>query len=635
MDLYNSAHRITQGCKLQRDVFRYWERHDEALIFDTETTSVSFHMPSYLHLNEHTDILVHNPTPFGLSLAIPYKDEIALFWGRIGTVLYDEITKLLTMSGYKVAHNAKYDIRVLREQSIGVAPTIDCTLTMSRIYWDRRMKHSLQALSEVICPELSDWEEPIKRELKRMRSAYTRRGYPKGYVNYSFLPDEMVSEYSMTDCFVDFILDQKLHSPMRKEYKELYDREVGLTPLIIRMEERGMRFDSRRARVELHALTKQQVKLEKKLKKYGPEDFNPYSPAQLLPVLLANGITKKELTSEGKLTTEKKRLEKIRPECGRKQKHLINLVLDLRSTTTLVNRYLEPLLHRAQLNAGIIYFSLNPTDTRTGRMTGTDPNMHNLPRPKSGFAGHNPIRACFICRTGYWMYFFDYKVMELVVFGIMAKDSRIINWFLEGKDLHEMMGGAIFGSKDISVGNLIGTREVTKHLSYAYIFGTGVGGLMRDFQMTYGEADRCLGLYAETFPSYLECKEQHAQDIRDHGYIEGLFGKRYHISPEETYKGVNAVVQGDCSQTLKIASDRIDTYVEKALPSNTAHLLLPIHDELITERRTPNEKQEQEFIHTIKDSMEVIEPFMRQGVRLQVDVSRTKTNWAAKEELAS
>ena len=603
------------------------------MVFDTETTSISFNMPSYFHLNEHTDILVHNPLPFGFSLAIPYQNEIALLWGRIGTQLYDEIADLLTVPGYKIAHNAKYDIRVCREQGIEVAPTIDCTLTMSRIFWDRRMKHSLQALSEVICPELSDWEEPIKREMTRIKTRYTRSGYPKGYANYSFLPDEMISEYSMIDCFVCFILNQKLHLSMLREYKELYSREIGLTPLVIRIEERGMRFDSRRASVEIDALTLQQEKLEKKLQRYGKEEYNPYSPAQLLPVLLANGITKKELTSEGKLTTEKKRLEKIRPECGRKQKRLINLVLDLRSTTTLLNRYLEPLKHRASLNAGIIYFSLNPTDTRTGRMTGTNPNMHNLPRPKSGFAGHNPIRACFICRTGYWMYFFDYHVMELVVFGIMAKDSRIINWFLDGEDLHVMMGEAIFGSKEVTVGNLVGTREVTKHLSYAYIFGTGIGGLMRDFQMTYKEAERCLGLYIATFPSYMEYRDQCYEDIINQGYVEDLFGKRYHLEIREAYKAVNAVVQGGCAQILKIAATRIESYFDMSSLHSIANLLLPIHDELVTERRVPTLAYERIYTHEVKERMEVITPFMKQGVRLQVDVSRTKTNWAAKEKL--
>ena len=62
----------------------------------------------------------------------------------MGTRLYDETLELLQEEGEKCAHNSRYDIRVLREAGTEVASTIGCTLTMSRIGWDRREHHDLQ-----------------------------------------------------------------------------------------------------------------------------------------------------------------------------------------------------------------------------------------------------------------------------------------------------------------------------------------------------------------------------------------------------------------------------------------------------------------------------------------------------------
>lgn len=638
ISLYNSALKIRKACSLQREVFRYWRMHNcdpvwDCLAFDTETTGVIFGVPSFLHLG-YTDIEVPGPLAFGLSLAVPYKDEIALFWGRLGTPLFSELAHFLGTVGYKAAHNAKYDLRICRDQGIYVAPRVDCTLTMSRIYWDRRMGHSLQKLSEFFCPELSDWEEPIKAEMKKLRNRYTRAGYPKNYVNYSFLPDERIGTYSMVDSFIAFMLNQRLRPHMLSTHREVYKREMQLLPVITKIERRGMRFDCRRARKEIHNLLKQKERLEHRLSRYSKKSYNPHSPVQLLPVLLKNGISKALLTSEGKLTTEKEVLVKARIQLGGKRgEGLLSLVLDLRSTTTLVTRYLLPLLKRARLNGGIIFYSINPADTRTGRMTATNPSMQNLPRPKSGYKGHNPVRACFVCRAGFWMYFFDYVTVELVMLGILANEASILDWFHKGLDLHKRMGRAIFGNKDITVGNLVGTREVAKHVSYAYIFGAGVGGLMRDFRMTEGEANRCLRVYEETFPGFPTYRKKCKDDIVRQGYVEDLFGKRYRIGEEEAYKAPNAVVQGGCAQLLKIASLQVEEYQEDQPTSDGIHVLLPLHDEFVLERRQSTRVRERDFISSVRECMEIVPVLTQHGIRLRVDVARTKTNWTAKKEL--
>ena len=60
IELYSEASKITKACKLQEKAFDYWlsaPKDDvyNTLAFDTETTGLTFGVPSVLHL-EKTDI---------------------------------------------------------------------------------------------------------------------------------------------------------------------------------------------------------------------------------------------------------------------------------------------------------------------------------------------------------------------------------------------------------------------------------------------------------------------------------------------------------------------------------------------------------------------------------------------------
>lgn len=637
LQLYNDSHKITRASALQRRIFDYWRHHHddpvyECMGFDTETTGLAFNVPSNL-MHKKTVIVVNNPFPFGISLCIPYKDELALFWARMGTRLYDDALELLQEEGHKCAHNARYDIRVLHCAGTDVAPEIGCTLTMSRIGWDRRNHHSLQRLSEFICPELSDWEVELKAVMKNIRSSYTRRGYPKGYSNYSFIPDKIIRRYAMIDGFMCWIVNLMLRPVMLNEDHVTYTREMGMFPLIRRIENRGMLFDPRRARKELKRLDRKMEREENKIHTLTGVDFNPHSPVKLLKVMLDFGIPKKALTVEKVLTTNKKALEKYAkrlPTPRSKHLQLIKHILTMRSIKTLTSRYYAPLIKRARINHNVIYFTISPADTKTSRMTGSNPNMQFVPRPTSGYEGSNHVRGCFKCRAGYNMYFFDWSVMELIAFGVIAGSKNIVEWFQAGEDLHVKMGKRIFGERDVSVGNLVGTREVTKHVSYAYIFGAGEGGLVRDFGMLLDEAKTVLGKYKVAFPEFEDYKERCKYELRKHGFITDMYGKRYHIGEREAYLSVNAVVQGTCASALKEASDKIDDY-HLYLPDNAAWILLPLHDELITERRIIPKYGEDTYVKRLKTSMEEISVFMERGIRLRVDAKRTKTNWENKE----
>lgn len=172
------------------------------LVFDTETTGLTWGMDQYLHTSAG-DILFKYPACFGISHAWMVDNTIHVAWCPRYHPMFRISLDILKAPGLKLAHNIKYDFRVCDSNNIPVntGGMWDDTLTQSRIYWDRRRQHGVQRLMEMLCPEISGWEVAHKKEMKRLRGKYTRAGYPKDYVNFSFVENRITAPYSRGDSF--------------------------------------------------------------------------------------------------------------------------------------------------------------------------------------------------------------------------------------------------------------------------------------------------------------------------------------------------------------------------------------------------------------------------------------------------
>lgn len=644
LEKYNTAVWHREPSREQADVFRAWSNGKEFFSFnkksslvmaaDTETTGVKFGVPTVLYKsgNETAAIVEESgPRVFGISAAIE-TDRVHLFWGRLGTPLYSELKTLLETEGIKVFHNARYDYRVCEESGIKIAPEIECTYTMSRIYWDRRKKHSLQSLTEMLCPEISNWEEPVKAEMRRLKSKYTREGYGKDYVNYSFIDDDIMSIYSMTDSFMTLMLYQELQPKINNRFTELYEREKKVIFIINEVEKRGLAWDIDKA--------KRQIKLYKtKMKSCSTKlsalvgEHNPNSPKQVLDVLLRAGVPRKALTVAGKMTTGVDTLQAV---ANSKAKKYINLLLDYRSYTKILNTYLIPLTEKALVGRGIIYCSINPADTRTGRMASREPNLQNIPEPTKRATGRtNPVRGCFICRRGYTNYYFDYSQMEMVIFGLLSGEQMLLEAYNNREDIHDTMAGVIYGRKHSRR-----QRDLTKNINFGIIYGMGIRRMAKTYQMTESRAKELLKVYHSKFKAIDRWREELRADLVEQRYVEDIFGRRYHLQPGEAYKAINALVQGSCANIFKIAlinvAEKMD-WKKKELFFPYANILLPVHDELQIELKNEAVRnfsvREDVFISNVLDSMIMVPQVMALGLRLRVDVAKTTTNWADKENV--
>uniref|UniRef100_A0A6M3J2K5 DNA-directed DNA polymerase n=1 Tax=viral metagenome TaxID=1070528 RepID=A0A6M3J2K5_9ZZZZ len=618
-----------------------WDKEAERLLkkprgiicCDTETTGLLFHTPSYFKDEERW---CQNPFPFGLSLCFEHEDRLVLVWGRYGSKLYDECKRILSLPNIKIWHNMKYDLRVCKTNGIEVRGPQHDTLTMSRIVWDRRKDHRLQALSEFICPEISAWEEELNEIKKREKSKWTRTvkkeniWLPEGmeakdFWNYSFLPHEVIGTYSMCDVFVDFIIYQKIAHEISSEFRDLYVRERKIVEVVTKIEETGLRWDIERAKEEIAVL---EPKMDKaletftKLGKESQEDFTTHPP-KVIKALKYLGVKENQLKDGGRITTEEDILHRCLKEgVPKKAEQFIKALMDYRAYAKILNTYMKPLTLQAERNDGIVYTTINPTDTRTGRPASRDPNLLNIPKPTvKKKEESNPVRACFIPREGCAIYYFDVSQQEMAVFALMADDYSILDAYKEGKDIHQYMADQIgWGDK----------RDIVKNINFGVLYGTGIKHMAKTWRMTLTEAKETMRIYMQTFGSVKTFQEKCKWELQRNGYVEDFFGRRYHVPVNQAYKAVNSLVQGGCAQAFKMGLLQVDKYVEK---HNVGKLLLPIYDECQLETPKLSKADESQLCRNVIKCMSDIPQLVNRGLKLRIDVEKTETSWACKEKI--
>ncbi len=193
--------------------------------WDTETTGLSYGVPNVLYDPEAEEVISEQlyPVVFGVSMAIVQAAEFVtdggsglhLMWARRGTKLFDAAVKLLADDQAKLWHNAKYDLKVCEANGIKVGGVQECSMVRSRMFWNRRRSVGLKKLTEFLCPELSNWDAPLHKELTRLKGFWTRKitkgevtwPYEKvDYSNYSFVPEPMMAAYASLDSFVTLML---------------------------------------------------------------------------------------------------------------------------------------------------------------------------------------------------------------------------------------------------------------------------------------------------------------------------------------------------------------------------------------------------------------------------------------------
>ena len=377
-------------------------------------------------------------------------------------------------------------------------------------------------------------------------------------------------------------LCDKLLNEIRANGQEslLFDIEIPLARVLAKMENVGFGVDRQGIADYGAALSAQIAQLEEEIYQAAGSRFNINSPKQLGKILFEDlGLPAKKKTKSG-YSTNAEVLEGLRYEHP-----VVEMVLQYRTLAKLNSTYCEGLL-KVIAPDGRIHSSFNQTETRTGRISSTEPNLQNIPvRTELG----REMRKFFCAKDGWVLVDADYSQIELRVLAHIARDSNMIEAFKNGEDIHAITASQVFNLPPEMVTPLMRSRA--KAVNFGIVYGIGAFSLGKDIGVSTKEASRYINTYLAHYNGVDRYMQAVVEKAKQDGYVETMFGRRRYLPELSSGKHMmrafgervarNMPIQGTAADIIKIAMVRVDERLKKE--GLQARLILQVHDELIVE----------------------------------------------------
>ena len=362
--------------------------------------------------------------------------------------------------------------------------------------------------------------------------------------------------------------------------KLLYEIEIPLARVLARMENLGFEVDVDGIKAYGEQLGREVEELQESIYEDVGYTFNINSPKQLAKALFEDlELPTRKKTKSG-YSTNAEVLESLLPFHP-----VIAKILEYRTVAKLKSTYCDSLIEKVAAD-GRIHSSFNQTETRTGRISSTEPNLQNIPvRTERG----REFRRFFRAKDGCVLVDADYSQIELRVLAHISGDKNMQQAFKDNVDIHTVTASEVFGVPVDQVTPLMRSRA--KAVNFGIVYGIGAFSLSKDIGVTVREAQKYIDSYLAHFSaidSYMKTVIEHA---KNDGYVSTLEGRRRYL-PELTASNHNtrsfgervarnAPIQGTAADIIKIAMVRVDERLRKE--GLEARLILQVHDELLVE----------------------------------------------------
>ena len=449
-----------------------------------------------------------------------------------------------------IAHNAKFDLLWLRVKCGLHVRQVLCTLTAARLLTaGTRPGNSLDKCLERYLGlpagadhSLSDWGSMLLTEDQLAYAA----------ADVAHLHDLLAA------------LERELASAGLESVHEL---ESSLLPCIIDMEAQGVHVSREKlASIATEARRQESAAHVSLREALGVPTLNAGSPKQLLAALSSAGIHL-DSTAEEALTAA---------DDGR----IIPLILAHREAAKRAQQS-EALIGHIERD-GRIHAGFDQTGTATGRFSSRDPNLQNV--------GRGELREAFTAPEGRKLVVADYSQIELRAAAVIAGETRMIEAYRNGADLHRLTAANVLGKPESEVAK--GDRQLSKAVNFGLIYGQSAPGLVKYAASAYGvtmeeeEAQRIRGAFFRTYSRLRQWHGVSHNAARDGVTEVRTRSGRRRLIPETASEWerftalVNTPVQGGTADGMKLAI----TMTAGRLPEG-AFLVSTVHDELVAECR--------------------------------------------------
>jgi DNA polymerase-1 len=488
-----------------------------------------------------------------------------------------------------VVHNAKFDLLWLRVKCGLFATKVACTLTAARLLaagtkpgnnLDQCLERYLQ-VPAAADHSRSDWASML---LTEDQLAYAAR-------DVAYLHDLL--------CVLEGELEMN-------DLRRVWALETELLPVVVKMEATGIRVD--RAKLEAIAAEADrqanQAAVDLRTALDNPS-LNPASPPQVLAALRAKGITLESTAEEALKAAD--------------DGTLIPMVLAHREASKRAQQA-KALVGHTQTD-GRIHGRFEPLGTATGRFSSKEPNLQNI--------GRGELREAFAVQEGSRLVVADYSQIELRAAAAIAGETRMIDAYKAGADLHKLTASVVLGKPETEVTK--GDRQLSKAVNFGLLYGQSAPGLVRYAATSYGvtmTGDQANEIRQAFFRTYSRLRQWHGRSHNHAGVTEvrTRAGRRRLVPTTATdwerfTALVNTPVQGGTADGMKQALLLID----RRLPQS-ARIVSTIHDEVVVECHEDAAEQCREIITTaMVEAMAALFP----EVPVEVEANICNT-WAEK-----
>jgi DNA polymerase I len=542
----------------------------ELLVFDTETTGLDYLSDDIVGLSFSMEAQEACYIPLNHPFLAPRKAEVLAL---LRPLLEGERPR-------KGGHNMKFDMHVLRKEGLEVRGAAHDTMIASHLAEPAERRHDLDS---VALRKLGFTKIPTEALI----------GSGKEQITMAQVPIERVSHYACEDADICFRLYEQFLPRLREtdQLRVFEQIEMPLVPVLMRMEEAGVRFDVNGAKRLATGMEKRLETLREELYDLaGEREANLNSIVDLQRILYEKlkiheqlGVRPKKIKTGMGLSTDEETLEKLA------QHPFPRKLLDYRELSKLKSTYLDQLSGFVHPVTGKIHTSFRQTAAATGRLASDNPNLQNIPvRSEEG----RKVRALFIPSDDkHVLLSADYSQIELRVVADFSGDPTFLEAFRTGEDIHALTASAIFDVPPDKVNREM--RSVAKEVNFGLIYRMGADRLALVTNRTRDEAREFIRRFFEKYATIRQLQDELMERARKEGYALTRCGRRRYLPEIRSSDGqlarmaegaaVNTPIQGTAAEIIKLAMIAIDARMRAE--KLRSKMVLTIHDELVFDAR--------------------------------------------------
>lgn len=573
------------------------------IAIDTETTGLDYmrDVPLYWSLSGETD-----DRPWRACLR---ADTLRYF-----TPLFQDPDRVWAFA------NAKYDTHILANVGINLAGELHDTAVMHSLLFADEAHGLKEMVHSILGWKWQNFTETFGR---------VNKNDPSDSLQARLISSETTDlqklvEYASNDAYGTYQLYKALKGMLQGEYTSslltqidtLWDYftivEAPFTRVLWQCERNGEYIDRGFLSTLDQPVQAEIARLHREIVRVAAFPLNPKSNAQLAKYFFEKQNHKViKRTKSGAPSTEEEVIEVLAATGDAVAK----LLLDYREQEKLYNTYVKGILSSLDM-FGRVHTHYGQAQARTGRLTSSDLNLQNIPRPDND---RHRIRRAFVAEPGNDMLVLDYDQIEmrLLAAATVTKDNPegerdMIRIFLEGKDIHMGNASLVFGlpyddlnaakkmEKAIKEGRAkesdltkymeecLLRRQEVKSTGFGLNYGMKEHKLAATLRITVEQAQDIINKYMDRYPSVKNFYASCIEETRRTGYAFTILGRRRAlpdiVSPlrwlrhAAERRSPNTAIQGSAADIVKMAM--ILLHKERFDKSHGVHMLAQVHDEL-------------------------------------------------------